>query len=113
MIDNSIFAINVYFTESDSTLLTSKIYGGKKSSHKEYVVYIREKGQIKCGGTLIDYLLVLTAAHCVNEFDLSSPHEFEIVRGSEGESKLDYLSFNNIAIRSLGRCPTIYAHELE
>ena len=81
--DNLIFDINIYCIESNSTLLTSKIYGGEKASQSD-VVYIRQNGQNKCGGAMINYLVVLTAAHCVYESEINSYNDLEIVHDMKG-----------------------------
>ena len=57
----------MFFTESNSTLLTSKIYGGKISYNRRYTVYLRRNGKLLCGSTIIFFDIILTAPHCVYE----------------------------------------------
>ena len=77
------FIFKCFSTESDFTLLNSKIIGGEEvvEGTSSYAVYIKYENVLRAAGALISRTHVLTSAHSVFGLD-TSPERFKIIIGS-------------------------------
>ena len=73
-----------FFTESHSTLLTSKIIGGEIVTIHDYnfLAYLRYRGVQRCGGALISSSHVLTAGNCVYGLKVNTIWDITVTVGS-------------------------------
>jgi len=69
--------------ECGTPTILNNILSGKIAKNGEfpYMALISDNGQNKCGGSLINKRYILTAAHCVKDYQGTNPRNLEVALG--------------------------------